>query len=419
MFYYKKNNQQRYVALRRKEVSRGAVDYHHAPARQRELVRELAEEIIRARRVVVLTGAGISTGSGLRDQSSGLNCSKEVKAGPGRSAVQTELKSIYYMQSGVHKTNKRIELASRLAMSSNHVGSPTEAIPSTAHMALVNLQRAGLVHHIISTNTDGLHWRSGIPPEQLTTLQGNPYTEACGDCGHQYLRDYMVRKTLPRKFKRPRGSHETGRYCTHPDCHGFEMGGGRLYDNMVLPKEAIEPHTMRRAFVEIHQADLFLVLGSSLREEPALVCVNRALKYGRKGTNSQFKYVCMVTLQQTMHDDAVDLRVHSDVNLFLSQLCAEVDAGSPIPYQVRLRVKIGVVYCKDERMSLEEMIKSHLVVEGAELPPHPNGEVFVQVEEQNGLPLTCVSSLNVRLPHEYAYYGSRIMSTCVNKQSLM
>jgi hypothetical protein len=89
---------------------------------------------------------------------------------------------------------------------------------------------------------------SGVPPDALTTLQGNPYTEACGDCGRQYLRDYLVRAktSIPRKHKRYRGSHDTGRFCTHPECNGA-VGGGRLYDNMVLPKEAIDPHTMRRA----------------------------------------------------------------------------------------------------------------------------------------------------------------------------
>ena len=328
MFYYQKNNPttaQKYVALRRTQVARGAVDYHHAPAQQRRLVQTLAQHIVRARRVVVLTGAGVSTASGLRDQSSGLSCSDSVKAGPGRSAVANELASISRASLNSNGNvsaiaNKRLALASRLAASQHHVGSPVEALPSQAHMALVTMQREGLIHHVISTNTDGLHWRSGISPDALTTLQGNPYTEVCGDCGHQYLRDYLVRakSSLPRTHKRRRGSHVTGRYCTHPDCSG--MMGSVLYDNMVLPKEAIDPHTMRRALLEIHQADVLLVLGSSLREEPALVCVERALKYGKTG-GTAYKYVCMVSLQQTMHDDAVDLRVHSDVNLFLSQLC--------------------------------------------------------------------------------------------------
>jgi hypothetical protein len=190
---------------------------------------------------------------------------------------------------------------------------------------------------------------------------------------------------------------------------------------MVLPKEAIDPHTMRRALVEIHQCDVLVVLGTSLREEPALVCLKRALSYGNpNGRRSQeaYKYVCMVSLQQTMHDDAVDVRVHSACDTFLTQLCAELDAGTPIPYLVRLRVKVGVVFNKDETFKLEELIQNGVVVDGAELPPHPNGEVYVQVEEQNGLPLTCVSSLNIKLPEEYAYYGSRRMSSCVNKQTL-
>ena len=418
MFYYKQQRgNQRYVPLRRTEVSRGAHDYHHAPQRQLQLVRELAQQIIRARRVVVLTGAGVSTGSGLRDQSSGMSCSNSIKSGPGINAVRSELANISSMNSGVGKNNKRIALASRLAQAQEHAGSPSETVPSLAHMSLVTLAQENHIHHVISTNTDGLHWRSGISPAMLTTLQGNPYAEACGDCGHQYLRDFLVRgkKNMPRTFKRPRGSHETGRYCTHPECQGLRSGG-RLYDNMVLPNEAIDSHTMRRALNEIHQCDLLLVLGSSLREEPALVCVNRALKAGKK-RNEAFKHVVMVSLQQTMHDDAVDTRIFSDVNVLLKQLCNELDCQQVIPYRIRLRIRIGIIYAKNENANMDNLIRMGIVVPGAELPPHPNGELFVSVEEQNGLPLTCISSLNVRLPEEYAYYGSRRMSKCVDYKS--
>jgi NAD-dependent SIR2 family protein deacetylase len=167
MFYYHNHNTsstQKYVALRRTERSRGGVDYHHAPARQRELVRSVAQEIIRARRVVVLTGAGLSTASGIRDQSSGMACSNSVKAGPGRAAVAHELGAIARASLNSNGNvqavaQKRWSLANRLAMAPSNVGSPTEAVPSRGHMALVTLQRAGLVHHVVSTNTDGLHWR--------------------------------------------------------------------------------------------------------------------------------------------------------------------------------------------------------------------------------------------------------------------
>ena len=123
-----------------------------------------------------------------------------------------------------------------------------------------------------------------------------------------------------------------------------------------------------------------LVFAASHREEPALVCLKRALSYGNpNGRRSQeaYKYVCMVSLQQTMHDDAVDVRIHSACDTFLTQLCAELDAGTPIPYLVRLRVKVGVVFNKDESFKLEELIQNGVVVDGAELPPHPNGEVYV------------------------------------------
>ena len=81
----------RMVPLRRNEVARGSLDFHDAPSVQSVKVQELAERMARARRTVVLTGAGVSTASGLRDRSSGLDCSAAVVAGPGSVALHSEL----------------------------------------------------------------------------------------------------------------------------------------------------------------------------------------------------------------------------------------------------------------------------------------------------------------------------------------
>ena len=376
----------------------------------------------RARRTVVLTGAGVSTASGLRDRSSGLDCSAAVRAGPGTAALRSELSSIARLAANCNGqisaiSRKRQGLAVRLAAAQRTVGGAARALPSECHMDLVALYRHGRVHHIISTNTDGLHWRSGIPPEALTTLQGNPYIEACGDCGHQYLRDFMVRdpRHLPKRVRdRPHSSHFNGRFCTRPECQGI-MQGGRLFDNIVLPGEAIDPQTMRRALDQIEDCDVLVIMGSSLREEPALVCLREALL--RRSNRPPF--VTLVGLQRTKHDASVHLRMHGSCNELTARLRRELDAGKHTPeFRVRLRVHVGVIFRPDDSEEAEELIAEGKMVDGAELPPHPNGEIYVRVEEQNGLPLTCVSSLMVTLPAEYNYYGTDYMSSCVNTKTL-
>lgn len=61
------------------------------------------------------------------------------------------------------------------------------ALPTFTHMALVELQRRGLVKHLISQNCDGLHRRSGFDPLALSELHGNSNTEKCSQCGKEYV----------------------------------------------------------------------------------------------------------------------------------------------------------------------------------------------------------------------------------------
>lgn len=67
------------------------------------------------------------------------------------------------------------------------------ALPSPAHMGIVELQNQGLIHYTISQNIDGLHRRSGLNPACLAELHGNTNLEKCEKCKRQYLRDFKTR----------------------------------------------------------------------------------------------------------------------------------------------------------------------------------------------------------------------------------
>ncbi len=79
-------------------------------------------------------------------------------------------------------------------------------------MLLVRMQQVGLLKHLTSQNTDGLHLRSGFAPEALAELHGNSNLEVCkgpGGCGRKYLRDYRTRRAGARVH-----DHRTGRACS-------------------------------------------------------------------------------------------------------------------------------------------------------------------------------------------------------------
>lgn len=71
------------------------------------------------------------------------------------------------------------------------------ALPSLAHMAIVQLHREEKVLYTVSQNIDGLHRRSGLHRAQLAELHGNTNMETCKKCGRQYLRDFETRSAVP------------------------------------------------------------------------------------------------------------------------------------------------------------------------------------------------------------------------------
>ena len=89
-----------------------------------------------------------------------------------------------------------------------------KAFPTKCHMALVALLDCGLLKHIISQNTDGLHRKSGVPSDKISEVHGNTNKEVCTKCNREYMRDFRVRTA--------KGVHEhkTGRKCDDSKCKG-------------------------------------------------------------------------------------------------------------------------------------------------------------------------------------------------------
>ena len=130
-------------------------------------------------------------------------------------------------------------------------------MPTATHMAFVELMERGFLKFMISQNVDGLHRKSGIPPEKITELHGNTNVEICSKCQREYLRDFRVRNAQTVH------EHKTGRKCEDILCNGD------LIDTIINFNENLRENDLDLGFGHSNIADLCLAMGSSLRVNPA------------------------------------------------------------------------------------------------------------------------------------------------------
>jgi len=172
-----------------------------------ERIQKLAQWILEAQNIVLLTGAGISTESGLPDFR-------------GPDDIWT-------------RQDKGLQTKFRLF---------TSVEPNTGHRAIVELQNLGKLRFLITQNVDNLHLRSGIRPELLAELHGNVARLRCQQCQTQ------VAKSL---------GLET---CS---C------GGKLVSSVINFGDPLPQKDLEDSFWHSSQCDLFIVVGSSLVVGPA------------------------------------------------------------------------------------------------------------------------------------------------------
>lgn len=179
------------------------------------------------------------------------------------------------------------------------------AAPTPTHMAMVELQRRGLLKYVISQNIDGLHRKSGIPPSAISELHGNTNREICNKCGKEYLRDYRVRNN------KHVHSHETGRKCA---C------GGDLCDTIINFGENLPVGELNLGYYHSTKADLCLAMGSSLRVTPA---ADLPAITGKKHR------LVIVNLQRTPLDDIAAMRINGKCDDVMKRLMTKL--AMPIP----------------------------------------------------------------------------------------
>jgi NAD-dependent deacetylase len=233
-----------------------------------------------ASRVVALTGAGISTDSGIPDFR-------------GPQGLWTK-NPVAERMSNIHHYLADPEV--RKASWQNRLHSPAwGAKPNSGHLALVNLERRGKLHALITQNIDELHQLAGKSPQLVVEVHGTMRKFMCWGCG--------VKGPMQIALERVRAGEEDPR-CE--DC------GGILKSDTISFGQNLVPEVIDRAMRVAGEADLFLSVGTSLQVYPVAGAVDIARSAGAK--------IVIMNAQPTPFDEVADAVLRGSISEVLPQI---------------------------------------------------------------------------------------------------
>jgi NAD-dependent deacetylase len=247
---------------------------------------EAARSFVRASsRLVALTGAGISTDSGIPDFRGPQGVwTKNPKA--------EKLSNIHYYVSDPE--------VRRLAWQSRLEHPAWTATPNAGHRALVELERRRQLHLLVTQNIDGLHQRAGSSPERVIEVHGTVHEATCLRCSW--------RGPMQPVLDRVRAGEED------PPC---TRCGGILKSATISFGQTLVPEVIARAMQAAEDADVILVIGTSLQVYPVAGMIPVAQAAGAR--------IVVVNAEPTPFDEIADAVVTTPIGTALPAIC------SPIP----------------------------------------------------------------------------------------
>jgi NAD-dependent deacetylase len=244
--------------------------------------------VLAASRLVALTGAGISTESGIPDFRGPQGVwTKNPKA--------EKLSNIHHYMSDPEV--RRLAWQGRL----NHPA--WHAKPNAGHLALAAVERRGTLHTLVTQNIDGLHQLAGTSPEKIIEVHGTMREVMCMAC--------EWRGPSGPVLDRVRAGEED------PPC---EYCGGILKSATISFGQALVPDVINRALRAAEQADVLIAIGTSLQVYPVAAAVPAAKASGAR--------VVIVNAQPTPFDGIADAVLRQPIGEVLSALCRQDSADS-------------------------------------------------------------------------------------------
>jgi len=245
------------------------------------VIDEVRSWIEAARRVVVLSGAGISTDSGIPD----------FRGPQGlwtKNPLAEKMSNIHYYLADPEV--RKLSWQNRLSSPAWH------AKPNAGHSALVFLERRNKLHALITQNIDELHQIAGNSPEKVIEVHGTMRRFMCWGCG--------MRGPMQVVLERVRAGE------ADPPCRDC---GGILKSDTISFGQQLVPEVIDRAMRVAAEADMFFAVGSSLQVYPVAETVSIARRAGAR--------VVIVNAEATPFDELAHAVFNDSISAVLPRLC--------------------------------------------------------------------------------------------------
>ncbi len=253
---------------------------------QEILIQKVADLINQARKVIVFTGAGVSTESGIPDFRS-----------PGGVWHKYDPEDFYYQKF----LSSEAAREKYWQMSREFFEPIKNAQPNAAHMAVVQLEKIGKLDCVITQNVDNLHQKAGNSPEKVIELHGTTMTVSCLSCRKKYPRE-EIQSWLLSGVRVPR-------------C---EVCEGILKPDTISFGQPMPPLHTEESFRRARNCDLFIVIGSSLVVQPAASIPVEAKEHGAK--------LVIINREPTPHDSYADIVIHGSAGEIMSKIMERLPA---------------------------------------------------------------------------------------------
>ena len=246
-----------------------------------EKISLVAKKIKSSKHLVVFTGAGISTESGIPDYRS-------------QGGIWDKFQPVYFdefmssRESRIRYWEQRLDMEKGLAASK----------PNTGHMSIAKLHDLGILKALITQNIDGLHEASGIPKEKIIELHGNTRRVRCMSC-KKLISWEQAEKMIRAGDKAPECS-----------CSGY------FKPDTISFGQAMPEEETRQAVMLSSKSDVFVVVGSTLLVQPAALMPEYAKTAGA--------FLVIINLSETPYDRSCDVLIRGKAGDVLKKITDRV-----------------------------------------------------------------------------------------------
>ena len=251
------------------------------PATEKK-IQEISQRIIMAHQVVVFTGAGISTESGIPDYRS-------------QGGIWDKFQPVYFDEFMTSKKarikywDQRLDMEKSLKLSK----------PNKGHSSIARLHELGCLTAVITQNIDGLHQESGIPSSKVIELHGNTRRVRCMEC--KSLISWETAMDMIKAGDRA------------PECN---CGGYYKPDTISFGQAMPEEETQKAAMLSA-KSDVFIVVGSTLLVQPAALMPGYAKDAGA--------FLAIINLSQTPYDSLANILIRDKAGKILEEIARGVE----------------------------------------------------------------------------------------------